>query len=409
MKWKSHVSNLKKSCQRGLNLMKILSNHTWGADSITLLRIYRALIRSKLDYGSIVYGSAKATLLKSLNVIQYPAMRIALEAFCTSPVESLLAEAGEQPLDVRRDYLSLSYAARVAASKNHPSYRYTFSDHFQHIFEQKQNYPLPFYVKIAKVSDNHIDFPNILPLDLKIPPPWTLPITPCNTYLLNFPKYDTPSNFIKKSFAELVSKYQHFKHIYTDSSKTVEGVGAAVITDTTTYTYRLPSFSSIYSGEVFAILSALQYCRRSVGDHVIFTDSLSAVLGIQQLYPKNALLLLIKTELGKLLQDGKHIEIVWIPSHMGITGNERAYSEAREAISNPNCREIQRVPYQDVYLQIKELICDRWRQRWQSLYNNKLRAINPNLVTQNYRALTRRQQVLLTRLRIGHTKFTSHL
>ena len=40
-------------------MMKVLSNTTWGDDQTTLLQLYRSLIRSKLDYGSIVYGSAR--------------------------------------------------------------------------------------------------------------------------------------------------------------------------------------------------------------------------------------------------------------------------------------------------------------------------------------------------------------
>ena len=42
----------------------IIAHQTWGADQNTLLTLYRTLIRSKLDYGAIIYGSARKSYLK---------------------------------------------------------------------------------------------------------------------------------------------------------------------------------------------------------------------------------------------------------------------------------------------------------------------------------------------------------
>jgi len=36
-----------------------IHSYTWGANQRTLLHLYRSLVRSKLDYGSIIYGSAR--------------------------------------------------------------------------------------------------------------------------------------------------------------------------------------------------------------------------------------------------------------------------------------------------------------------------------------------------------------
>ena len=51
-----HIKYLKARCLKSLNILKVLSHTTWGADQTTLLQLYRSLIRSKLDYRSIVYG-----------------------------------------------------------------------------------------------------------------------------------------------------------------------------------------------------------------------------------------------------------------------------------------------------------------------------------------------------------------
>ena len=84
-----HIKYLKARCLKALNLLKVVSRFDWGADSIVLLRLYRALVRSKLDYGSIVYGSARKSYIGMLDTVHHQRIRLSLGAFRTSPVESL--------------------------------------------------------------------------------------------------------------------------------------------------------------------------------------------------------------------------------------------------------------------------------------------------------------------------------
>ena len=53
-----HIKYLKAKCLKALILFKVLSHTSWGADRATLLKQYRSLVRSKLNYGCIIYGSA---------------------------------------------------------------------------------------------------------------------------------------------------------------------------------------------------------------------------------------------------------------------------------------------------------------------------------------------------------------
>ena len=53
-----HIKMLKNMSLKALNILKFVSSTDWGADSTVLLNLYKSLIRSKLDYGCIVYGSA---------------------------------------------------------------------------------------------------------------------------------------------------------------------------------------------------------------------------------------------------------------------------------------------------------------------------------------------------------------
>ena len=95
-----HIKYLKARCQKSLNLLKVLSRTEWGADRTTLLKLYRSLVRSKLDYGCIVYGSASKTALAKLDPVHNQGLRLSLGAFRSSPVESLYVEAHEPPLEI---------------------------------------------------------------------------------------------------------------------------------------------------------------------------------------------------------------------------------------------------------------------------------------------------------------------
>ena len=66
-----HIKYLKARCEKSLNILKVLSRTEWGADRTTLLKLYRSLVRSKLDYGCIVYGSASKAALAKLDPVTY--------------------------------------------------------------------------------------------------------------------------------------------------------------------------------------------------------------------------------------------------------------------------------------------------------------------------------------------------
>lgn len=111
-----HIKELKTSCLKVLNILKVISSSDWGANKSTMLHLYRSLIRSKLDYGSIIYGSARHSYLKALDPVVHQALRVALGAYRLSPVESLYAEANESSLTLRRIQLSLSYYLKLKTS-----------------------------------------------------------------------------------------------------------------------------------------------------------------------------------------------------------------------------------------------------------------------------------------------------
>ena len=90
-----HMNYLSNKCQKALNPLRVVSSMDWGADKKLLLRQYRSLKRSKLDYGCVVYGSARKSYLRKLDTIHNQGLLLALGAFKTSPINSLYVEANE--------------------------------------------------------------------------------------------------------------------------------------------------------------------------------------------------------------------------------------------------------------------------------------------------------------------------
>ena len=122
-----HIKYLKALCQKSLNILKVLSRTEWGADRTTLLKLYRSLVRSNLDYGGLVYGSASKTALAKLDPVHNQGLRLSLGAFRSSPVESLYVEAHEPPLEIRREKVALQYTIKLKANPGNPAYDVVFN------------------------------------------------------------------------------------------------------------------------------------------------------------------------------------------------------------------------------------------------------------------------------------------
>ena len=95
----------------------------------------------------------------------------------------------------------------------------------------------------------------------------------------------------------------------------------------------------------------------------------------------------------------------WIPSHIGLSGNERVDSAAKLALDlSPDNTSI---PYTDLKPQINLFLVTKWQQYWNDGINNKLFQIKPTLG--EWRPAFRKsrmEQVIISRLRIGHTRLT---
>ena len=125
--YNEHFKVLREKSFKSLNILKCVSRTSYGADRATLLLLYRSMIRSKLDYASLIYDSASESSKRPLDAVHHAALCIATSAFRTSPKASLLAEAHELSLSLRRQMLGMRYALKLRQFPTHPTYPYVFS------------------------------------------------------------------------------------------------------------------------------------------------------------------------------------------------------------------------------------------------------------------------------------------
>ena len=117
--WKNHIDNIIERSKPKLNILRCISGLKWGASKNVMLLIYKALIRSLIDYGSIVYHLAAHYLLKKLDTLQCKSLRICTGAMKSTPLSSLQVECCEPPLKFRRERLILKYCTKIDAMYIH--------------------------------------------------------------------------------------------------------------------------------------------------------------------------------------------------------------------------------------------------------------------------------------------------
>ncbi|GBM49865.1 hypothetical protein AVEN_44247-1 [Araneus ventricosus] len=402
--FRPHVIKLRKKLDKALNILKVLSNTSWGASRTSLLRVYRAAILSKMDYGCIIYGSARQSVLKILDPIHHSALRLCSGAFRTSPVESLYVECCEPPLDHRRKMLTLHFYYKILSLPEHPFFKYKQS---QFILRLQKARPcvIPSFFTRASEFLNNLDLEN-----LQVVPLLKYHLTPWNSHGLKFlnpfktfDKANTAPIVYQQLFADHRDLYHNFIPVFTDGSRSSSSTSFACVFINSTLSFQLHSSCSIFTAEITAILHALYQISNSPPDnYIIYSDSFSALESMTSLHRFSHPLTFNILELhDRLACRGFSVLLCWVPSHVSISGNEHADKLAKSATDSINCP----VPLSDIKQYVKIKLHSNWQSQWNLKEANKLHSIK-HLITCWPSLPNRKLDTVLTRLRIGHTRFT---
>ena len=253
------------------------------------MKLYRALVRSKLDYGSIVYGSAKKHILKLLDPIHHQGLRIALGAFRTSPVKSLYVEAGEPSLEDRRLKLSMNYFLKLKSLPENPCFDSVSNCSSLDFFERAKTEPCFSARTLTHILKAEIDPQCVDNQQIKAPPPWENTNIKLDLSLTSFTKNETNELTFRNEFKRVEEKYSgnNFCPFYTDGSKRDEKVAAASFCPkhpNRSQSIRLRDNSSVFNAELQGILLAVKGFKPLTYKYdnlVLYTDSLSVCRAIE--------------------------------------------------------------------------------------------------------------------------------
>jgi ribonuclease HI len=407
LKWNCHVEYIKEKVNKRLNLIKALSGLQWGSDQDILLRIYQTMVLSVIEYGVTTYSSARYSILKKLDPLHNQGIRLALGAFKSSRIENLLCEAGMTSLEQRRKLLSTETAVKITSNTKNPLKNMILNSTDYHTFIGPRT-TKPFYIRAQDSSATlDINLAEVWENSLQQQAPW---IKGRFSFDYSMQKFDKNNNqqIIRAEFLKLQQNcYQHLVSIFTDGSKMADKTGCAVITPDQEIKIRLADHTTVYTAELYAILQAVEWStnRDDQVDVAVYTDSLSSVQALENMYVANhPLLRRIKDKLND--QSRKNlVTLVWTPGHCGIQGNEQADAAAKQALDQEEYPNI-KIPAKDLISKARQNSKKLWQQIWESSNSPMLTIKKSTERWKPARNLTRRDQVVLTRTRIGHTRLT---
>lgn len=403
----AHINTLKTKANKALNLLKVLSHKHWGSDRLCLLRIYRSVVRSIIDYGCVVYGSARDSYRSRLDPVHNLGLRLSNGAYRTSPVQSLYVDCNEPPLCDRRALLTMSYVLRIRSSPQHICYDIATKCKSRLHYLNKPNSIKPLILRFEECCRMYAIPEEALNVAKRPPrlPPWFDLAQLCDLSLSHLNKRHTPSEHLIQEFRALQDKYRDYAEYYTDGSKTENHVGIGIVTAESALSVRVPQCISIFTAEVYGLYEAVR--KIIAGKYkkaIIYTDSLSA---LKALHVKSECEPLLGDILNMVFLNSEEFSIrfCWVPSHVGIPGNEKADEYASLAVHKALTKI--KIPLKDSQRTIRRALLGKWQQQWDSCTNNKLHLVKPLLGEwKTCRHQERFVEVILCRLRIGHTHLT---
>ena len=399
--WKPHLTNLKERTNKDLNLMKIISNNSWGADYTSLRNIYKSLILSKIEYGSLIYDTAAKTNLKSINTIQNHAARIILGCLRNTKTDHLEILANLIPLHISRKLLLTKYAIRTISNPTNP----ISEQILENLESSMANISSKPRTTIQRIQHEFHSLP-IKPNGIaKIQPFMKLntynQLAKTEMHVQN--KENLDNRTWQKLHDEMVEKYQDYLKIYTDGSVQEEKGACGVWCEQFSFVARLPDHSSILTCELYAIFITLRYLPKIQQKALILTDSLSAAKSLNSPHhSKHHLVIQIADLIDRLQQE---VVIQWIPSHTGIKGNDKADELAKKSLS---LQTISNVPYSTI--DAKRIIQHHYNKQY---LKNCIPCPHETNISFSYSNKTpkilltpRHHQTILSRLHLRVTKIT---
>jgi ribonuclease HI len=370
LKFKEHIAIRTSLAKQAFYRLNRLSNVARGLSPFAVRQLYLACVTSVADYGSILWwNKPNKSQVRPLQAIQNLAIRKILGVFKTAPILPMELEAALPPVVVRLDHSRRRYAFRaLKLAKNHPI-RVEFESVICAISERpidlghgsdasSEVTDLPpncqaiasnsQFESLVKSIYNLVDFQNLEPIRHFHFPPWDRDV-PYSIRISNQPKIDEA-----KLHLQYLNSIRNTStiSIYTDGSQMPEGLGIGLgfavynhniphipVQPTHTESWSIGDQAIVYNSEVEAVSQALEYASdiAKEGDHFnVFTDNQAGILRLKTPSDKPGQSQQIRAirAARAIISTGATIDLVWVPGHTDIMGNEEADRLAKLATNS---------------------------------------------------------------------------
>ena len=353
LSWGEHVQTVVRKANKATNVIKCLATESWTKSdrgSRFLLNIVRSLVRSVLSYGQEAFFSLSISEKRALDRAERVAIKVALGLPPSASTIQLHKEVQWLTLDEERQLRCAQYYVRAFSIKDNPAKEVLLPSfgvpaQFHHRSPRYLVRTLP----IAQFTDpllhnTPIKVEHLESWEPSSVPPWEQ-TDPKLEYSLP-PHITKNSNTLLAGVlanAKIERDFSNHFQLYTDGSVHEDGkTGCAVVSRaignsrfTTLGRYKLSPHLSTFSTEMTAIgiaLDAAENLERDIANIAIMTDSMSSLQAIAApLKHRFKAHNYIHKQLKALKDSGKVVTFLHVPSHCGVTGNDKADLGANQA------------------------------------------------------------------------------
>jgi len=325
LRFKAHVDKVVTKSKKRVNVLKCMSSKDWGNSLETQRTLYIQYVRSGLEYSSPTWTSwISDSVLQKVQRVQNEALRSVGCLAKTCPVDLLHLETGVEPL-----------ADRFAKNNQLLWERYRRlpeEDPRRVLLEKSVTTRLK-----TRIGWRNTTEPLMEDLEFEcfgqIPdiPPWREIGMEFDEVVLDRKKDEYSEEELRTRAEAKINELFAEVIIYTDGSTNQhqENGGAGIFIEDSrtneTFEASFPAgrLSSSYGAEGVALMKAIEWISENECTSVICTDSMSLHQALKNNNWKdnNELISIIKDQLQHV---NNKPTLLWVPSHCGLAGNEKA-------------------------------------------------------------------------------------
>ncbi|KAL4154298.1 hypothetical protein QTP88_002120 [Uroleucon formosanum] len=127
LRWLPHTTSLISFSSCWANFLRAITGTRWGSHPSTLLLVYKAIIRSKLDYGCFLFGSASFSNWNRLNKVQSSCLRSIMGYVRSSPLPAIEVESSCPPSNIRCRWLAGKFLLKSLSYSSSPIFDLFYS------------------------------------------------------------------------------------------------------------------------------------------------------------------------------------------------------------------------------------------------------------------------------------------